>query len=90
MGIRRDITVCPIGRRSWRENNLDSEEIFEKTTKTIVDDRGRIYIPKNIRRQLGIKEGDKLLIVLVDDCLEIYTRMALKSQIENSLRSQSG
>ena len=63
--------------RSLRKgNSLKSEEIFDKTLKTVVDDRGRIYIPRNIRRQLGIKEGDKLLIFIADEYLEIYTRKA--------------
>jgi len=56
------------------------EEILEKITKTVIDDKGRIYIPKKIRRQLAIKEGDKLFIEIVDGYLKIYTRKALKTQ----------
>lgn len=57
------------------ERNVDSAIIdLDRTKKTIVDDRGRIYLPIDIRRRLGIIEGDQLLIVLIDDCLKIYTR----------------
>ena len=32
-----------------------------------VDDLGRVVIPKNIRRQLGIEEGDALEILMNED-----------------------
>ena len=34
-----------------------------------VDDLGRIVIPKEIRRKLGIREGDPLEIFLHEDCV---------------------
>lgn len=34
-----------------------------------VDDLGRIVIPKEIRRNLGIREGDPLEIFLHEDCV---------------------
>lgn len=34
-----------------------------------VDDLGRIVIPKEIRRNLGIHEGDPLEIFLREDCI---------------------
>ena len=42
-----------------------------KATGTIrrVDDLGRIVIPKEIRRNLGIREGDPLEIFLHEDCI---------------------
>ena len=33
------------------------------------DDLGRVVIPKEIRRNLGIKEGDALEIFTDDDCV---------------------
>lgn len=40
-----------------------------------IDDLGRIVIPKEIRRNLGIREGDPLEIFLHEDsvCLKKYT-----------------
>ena len=34
-----------------------------------VDDLGRVVIPKEIRRNLGIREGDPLEIFLHEDCV---------------------
>lgn len=40
-----------------------------------IDDLGRIVIPKEIRRSMGIREGDAMEIFLEDNriCLEKYT-----------------
>ena len=45
-----------------------------------VDDLGRIVIPKEIRRNLGIHEGDPLEIFLHEDCIcfKKYTTNKLK------------
>jgi AbrB family looped-hinge helix DNA binding protein len=37
----------------------------------MVDDLGRIVIPRDYRQQLGIKEGQKLEIVIINDFLVI-------------------
>lgn len=37
----------------------------------MVDDLGRIAIPRDYRQQLGIKEGQKLEIVIINDFLVI-------------------
>lgn len=34
-----------------------------------VDDLGRVVIPKEIRRSVGIREGDPLEIFLYEDCV---------------------
>lgn len=34
-----------------------------------IDDLGRVVIPKEIRRNLGIREGDPLEIFLHEDCV---------------------
>lgn len=34
-----------------------------------IDDLGRVIIPKEIRRNLGIREGDPLEIFLHEDCV---------------------
>ena len=56
------------------------EELLETIEKTIVDDRGRIYIPKNIRNRLKIRLGDKLLIIPGDDHLVIRKMKNLKER----------
>lgn len=42
-----------------------------------VDDLGRIVIPKEIRRNLGIKEGDALEIFTDDDCV-IFKKVKIR------------
>lgn len=32
-----------------------------------IDDLGRVVIPKNIRRESGIKEGDPLQIIITEE-----------------------
>jgi len=32
-----------------------------------VDSKGRIVLPKNVRKKLGLKEGDKVVITLEKD-----------------------
>ena len=46
-----------------------------------VDDLGRIVIPKEIRRSMGIKEGEAMEIFLEDNkvCFEKYDRMTTES-----------
>ena len=44
-----------------------------------IDDLGRVVVPKEIRRNLGIEEGDTLEIFTDDDCV-IYKN----SNIERS------
>ena len=56
------------------------EKLLETIEKTVVDDRGRIYIPKSIRNRLKIRIGDKLLIVPNDDYLVIRKMKSLKER----------
>ena len=56
-----------------------------KTTGIIrrIDDLGRVVIPKEIRRNLGIREGDPLEIFLHEDCV------CFKKYIPNKLEKVS-
>ncbi|MCD6348316.1 MAG: AbrB/MazE/SpoVT family DNA-binding domain-containing protein [Candidatus Korarchaeota archaeon] len=35
--------------------------------EAVVDSKGRIVLPKNVRKKLGLKEGDKVVITLEKD-----------------------
>lgn len=48
-----------------------------------IDDLGRVVIPKEIRRNLGIHEGDPLEIFLHEDCI------CFKKYIPNKLEKVS-
>ena len=56
-----------------------------KTTGIVrrIDDLGRIVIPREIRRNLGIREGDPLEIFLHEDCI------CFKKYIPNKLEKVS-
>lgn len=51
-----------------------------------VDDLGRVVIPKEIRRNLGIREGDPLEIFLHEDsvCFKKYTTNKLEKVYDAS------
>jgi AbrB family looped-hinge helix DNA binding protein len=55
-------------------NLIEALETFFKTT---VDYRGRIYIPKQVRKKLLIKEGEKVYIKVENDHLKVYTAKAI-------------
>lgn len=61
-------------------NLSDLVEALEKFFKTTVDYRGRIYVPKEVRRRLLIKEGDRVYIKIENDHFRVYTAKVLKSQ----------
>jgi len=42
-------------------------EMLEKFFKTTLDERGRIYVPKEIRKKLPIKRGDKFFFFIDSD-----------------------
>ena len=53
-----------------------------KTTGIVrrVDDLGRVVIPREIRRNLGIREGDPLEIFIHEDC--IYFKKYIPNKLE--------
>jgi AbrB family looped-hinge helix DNA binding protein len=58
-------------------NLIETLETFFKTT---MDYRGRIYVPKQVRRILLIKEGERVYIKIEKDHFKVYTAKALKLQ----------
>ncbi|KPV61461.1 MAG: SpoVT / AbrB like domain protein [Candidatus Bathyarchaeota archaeon BA1] len=56
-------------------------EVLEKLVKTKLDERGRIYIPKEVRERLFIKQGDILYIELEGDCFTVYTGKAIVKRL---------
>lgn len=56
-------------------------EMLEKFFKTALDERGRIYVPKAIRKKLLIKSGDKFFIKIEGDHLILYTTRAIRKKL---------
>ena len=57
-------------------------EILEKFVRTRMDDRGRVYIPKQIRRKLRLKEGDVLYITFEGDTIRLLTVSTIKKGLK--------
>jgi len=53
-------------------------EIFEKLSKSRLDERGRMYIPKLVRERLQIKKGDRIYIEAKDGYFIVYTVKAIE------------
>ncbi|WP_138005250.1 AbrB/MazE/SpoVT family DNA-binding domain-containing protein [Halalkalirubrum salinum] len=51
--------------------NPSDDESSRKERTLIVDDRGRVTLPKDVREQLGIESNDELPATLVGSVLEI-------------------
>lgn len=62
-----------------------------KTTGLIrrIDDLGRVIIPKEIRRSLGIREGDPLEIYTDNDGSVIFKKYSTLGNIENYAKNAS-
>jgi AbrB family looped-hinge helix DNA binding protein len=48
---------------------------------TILDDRGRITIPKSDRKKLGLRPGDKLWVEVAEEGIRIRKTVSLKDFI---------
>ncbi len=51
----------------------ESAPVQEATAHTRVDGQGRVLIPADMRRALGLKEGDRVTLVLEDGGLTLLT-----------------
>ena len=53
----------------------------EKIEMGTVSSRGQICIPNDIRKEMGLKEGNKILFVLTDDSL-LIKKVTTKTFVE--------
>jgi len=51
-------------------------------SSTIVDDKGRIIIPEDVRKKLGIRKGSKVKVNVNDDKVVITFAISSKQFIE--------
>jgi antitoxin PrlF len=54
---------------------------------TVVTRKGQVTIPADIRRALGIKEGDKVAFVLEDDQVKLTKKESVVQQTAGALKS---
>ena len=54
--------------------------VLDTFTKTSVDYRGRIYIPKKCRKAFGTEGGDTVYIEQEKDCFRVHTTKSLRNR----------
>jgi len=68
-----------------RKNELtEILEALEKLWKTELDERGRIYIPKEVRETLQITLGERIYVKLENDHLNVYTSKSIKRLLKEN------
>jgi len=62
------------------------------TVSVKVEKNGRILIPAELRRKLGIKEGESEVVLQVDDdnVLQVSTRRRALKRLQHKLRNYTG
>lgn len=62
-------------------NRINIIELLDKLFKSKLDARGRIYIPKTVRKKLSLKPGDKIYIKIEDESFIVFTTKAIKKRL---------
>jgi AbrB family looped-hinge helix DNA binding protein len=57
-------------------------ERFSKTME--LGDNGRVVIPKEVRRTLGVEKGDEVMFIVEDGEVRLTTRAALVKKLSGS------
>jgi len=52
---------------------------------TRVDDKGRVVLPGNLRRKLGIKPGDEFAVDELDENAIVLKKVDLRSLLEDAI-----
>lgn len=67
-----------------REDVTSIIKVLESFFKTPLDARGRIYLPKEVRDRLSIKEGDKIYIKVESNHLILYTTKMIEKELRKT------
>ncbi|AEO14046.1 AbrB/MazE/SpoVT family DNA-binding domain-containing protein [Thermococcus sp. AM4] len=57
---------------------------------TKVDSKGRVVIPKDVRRRLNIKPGEEFLVTEIDGDTIVMRRFNVKKMLEKLVRNSMG
>jgi len=57
---------------------------------TKVDTKGRIVIPKDIRKRMGIKPGEEFLITEIDGDTIVMKRFDVRKMLEEMIKNAKG
>jgi AbrB family looped-hinge helix DNA binding protein len=67
-----------------RESLTRIIKMLENLFKTTLDARGRIYLPKEVRDRLFIKEGDKIYIKVENNHLILYAAKMIEKELRKT------
>ncbi len=57
---------------------------------TKVDTKGRVVIPKDIRKRMGIKPGEEFLITEIDEDTIVMKRFDVRKMLEEMIKNAKG
>jgi AbrB family looped-hinge helix DNA binding protein len=57
----------------------------EKMPLTRIDDKGRIVLPNDLRRKIGLKQGDELLIDEIGEGTFILKKVDLQAMLRDAI-----
>ncbi len=57
---------------------------------TKVDTKGRVVIPKDIRKRMGIKPGEEFLITEIDGDTIVMKRFDVRKMLEEMIKNAKG
>ena len=80
---RKQINLCgnmPV----TRESLTDAVRMLENLFKTSLDVRGRLYLPKEVRDRLSIKEGDRIYVKVENNSLILYTTKMIAKELKKN------
>jgi AbrB family looped-hinge helix DNA binding protein len=63
---------------------------WKPATSTHIDKHGRIVIPVEYRRELGVECGDKVLMRIKDGRLEVYTLANAITRTQEMMKQYTG
>jgi AbrB family looped-hinge helix DNA binding protein len=61
-------------------------ELLEESFMAKIDERGRIYLPKSVRKRLSLKPGDGVYIKISGEAFTVYTIKAIEKQLAEATR----
>ncbi|WP_297091259.1 AbrB/MazE/SpoVT family DNA-binding domain-containing protein [Thermococcus sp.] len=61
-----------------------------KVGLTKVDTKGRVVIPKDIRKRMGIKPGEEFLITEIDGDTIVMKRFDVRKMLEEMIKNAKG
>jgi|GEM_PF-393148 AbrB family transcriptional regulator (stage V sporulation protein T) len=86
--------ICWLGEEEAHQQNiyniLNQVGNVGNMPVTKVDEKGRVLLPKELRKRMGIKPGEEFLITDVDADAVILKRIDVKKMLESIIEKAKG